>query len=345
MKTIKREILKVGQYGRMGGQKVIITPEIIKDVRETFDGKCPCTIGHELADYMPKFGDVKTIEPESTAESIVATMNVHDVLADAINEKFYEDTSVGIERNLQGKYYLHHNAFLGAIPPKIRDLKVFADLDIVCLAAGPASALTPPAARAQAGQRMMDSKRQAEFGLNEARSAIAKLQAWAAEMALSGSLPSDLAAPIAELSDQLAGKQKAPAAQLADKAASLKPDSDPKEGDTVELKEENEALRKNLADANSRILAGAKGDLAKAMEGRVPKAKQGAILSLADRLVEVKGIKLADGDGKEKTVDALEILKEVFESIPKPVTEGRADLGDTEPQAPKKTATVPFGKA
>lgn len=333
MKTIKREILKVGQYGRMGGQKVVITPEIIKDVKETFDGKCPCTIGHELADFMPKFGNVKSIEPESTDASIVSQMDVHDILADAIDEKFYEDTSVGIERNLQGKYYLHHNAFLGAIPPKIRDLKVFADLDIVCLADGPAIELSTPEARAQAAQRIMDAKRSAGFSLDSIQKAITDLANWLSEMAMAGTgeLPADLQDPFAQLADRLAGIKK--------------PKSNPKEGDDVEMKEENDQLRKDLADKNDRILAAEKATLVQAMDGRIPKAKQGEILALADKLMAVDSIELSDTEGKKTSVTAFEVLKRVFESIPKPVGEGRTDLGDAETQGKEKPITVDFSKA
>lgn len=314
MKTIKREILKVGQFGQLGGKKVAITPDIIKDVRETFDGKCPCTIGHQLADFMPKFGNVASLEPESSDVSLVAKMDLNDLLADAIDEGFYSDTSVGIARNLQGKYYLHHNAFLGAVPPKIRDLKVFSDLDIVCLADGPAIELATPEERAQAAQRIMEAKRRATFGIEDAARSVSELAAWATEMAMSGGLATDLKDVIGQLADMLSDH------------TGTKPK--PKEGKKVELKEENEKLRKDLADANGRLATTAKAGLSKAMEGKIPKAKQADVLALADHLSAIEPIELSDESGEKKTSSPLDILKAVFESIPKPALDSRADLGD-----------------
>jgi hypothetical protein len=66
------------------------------------------------------------------------------------------------------------------------------------------------------------------------------------------------------------------------------------------------------------------------MEGRIPKARQGLVLELADRLGDSECIELADdADPTKKTkVSSLEVLRRVVESIPKPVAEGRVDLGD-----------------
>ena len=316
MKTIKREIVKVGTFGRMGGKPVEITKDIIKDLKETFDGKCPCTIGHQLADFMPKFGDVKKIEPESTDSSLVTSMEVHDLLADAIDEKFYADTSVGIERNLQGKYYLHHNAFLGAIPPKIRDLKVFSDLEIVCLADGPAIDMITPEERAKAVQRIMQSKRSVGYGLDEAKRAIADLAGWATEMAMSGELPGDLRENIAQLADKVTAVKRT--------------ETDPQKEEDVEVKEENELLKKKLADSEAASLVIAKDGLKKAMDGKIPKEKQDLVMKLADQLAPQEAIELSDAEGNKEKVSGLMILKRILEAIPAPVKTGRQEMGDTD---------------
>jgi hypothetical protein len=132
MKTITRELVKVGTFGSIDGKPVTITPQMLADIKTTFDGKVPVTLGHTLADWMPKFGTVtKLREDLSTPASLVFDQEMNDVLADAVDQKFYEESSVGIRRNTEGKYYLHHNGMLGAVPPKIRDLKNFADLGAV----------------------------------------------------------------------------------------------------------------------------------------------------------------------------------------------------------------------
>lgn len=131
MKTIKRELAHVGMFGQ-SGNGVQVTKQDLAEVASTFDGKAPISLGHKLADWMPKFGDVTKVELSADGESLSGELAVHDVLADAIDEKFYEHLSVGLPRRASdGKRYLHHVAFLGAIPPKIRDLKVFSDLGVL----------------------------------------------------------------------------------------------------------------------------------------------------------------------------------------------------------------------
>lgn len=280
MKTIKREILKVGMFGPEG---TTITKAHLADCAATFDGKCPIALGHKLADWMPKFGNIKSVALSQDRESLSSELEISDTLADAVDEKFYEDFSVGIQRRKSdGRYYLHHLAMLGAVPPKIRDLKVFADLGVVyCGDDGAVDAFTQAAPEGEAAKEPTKAE---------------------------------------------PNKAQDPAAKIPE----TNPKAKEKEED-VELKEENERLKKDLADARAVTLVTAKDGLKKAMEGRIPKAKHGLVLELADQLGVEDSIELSDEEGKKTKVSGIEVLRRVFEAIPKPVIEGRADLGDDEP--------------
>ena len=96
----------------------------------------------------------------------------------------------------------------------------------------------------------------------------------------------------------------------------------------VQVKEENDNLKKELADLKASGLAAAKDGIKVAMEGRIPKAKHGLVLELADRLGDAETIELSDEAGAKEKVSSIEVLRRVLESIPKPVAEGREDFGD-----------------
>jgi hypothetical protein len=346
MKTIKRELAHVGMFGPDG---VTITRKHLEDCAQTFDGKCPATLGHRLADWMPKFGNVKAVELQNDGDSLVGDVEVNDLLADAVDAKFYEDVSVGIQkRKSDGKYYLHHLAFLGAVPPKIRDLKVFDDLgvvhcgedeDVIMFASSPADpdqAAVAPDEISKALQRIADKGRSG-WPLHDALEALEELTAWATEMLLSGAkIPDSLREQVQAFADQITQAGEAG-----------------KEENVLQMKEELEAAnakleanKKELADAKATILASVKETLRSAMKGRIPVAKQNLVLALADQLVDVGPIDLADTEDATKTTktSALEILRRVLESIPLPVVEGREDLGDL-PAEDAKRATIPFEKA
>lgn len=330
MKTITRELAHVGMFGPDG---VTITKAHLADCAETFDGKCPATLGHRLADFLPKFGNVQSVELAENGDSLIGKVELHDLLADAIDEKFYEDISVGIQkRKSDGKHYLHHLAFLGAVPPKIRDLKVFGDLGVLMFGDEEDVAMFADVQPSQAGgdapdevakalQRIAERGRSA-WPLQDALTALSELTAYASEMLLSGAaIPAALKDQMQSFADQIQSGEAGKAGEPGDK-----------EGD-VELQQENDQLKKELADLTASAVAQAKDGIRQAMEGRVPKAKQGLVLELADHLDAKAEIELADGEGAKERVSSLEVLRRVIESIPKPVVEGRAELGDgTEPK-------------
>lgn len=287
---MKRELAHVGMFGADG---TTITRQHLVDCKETFDGKCPVTLGHRLADWMPRFGNVKTVELAKGGDSLVGDVEEHDLLAEAKAAGFYADCSVQIQRRaVDGKHYLHHLAYLGAVPPKIRDLQVFADIGVVYCG---------------------DTEGATEFTEKKPDTVPAA----------GGGQPATTGSPVGQ--PPAPGVPAQPAAGAANQSH--------KEED-VELKQENEQLKKQLADSNAARVATAKDGLKKAMEGRIPKGKQGLVLALADTLDPESSIELADEEGKKEKVSGLEILRRVLEVIPLQVKEGKADLGD--PEKPEK---------
>jgi len=331
MKKLKRELAHVGMFGQDGTK---VTEQDLAEVAETFDGKGPISLGHTLADWMPKFGDVRKVELSEDGKSLTGELEINDVLADAVDEKWYEDLSVGLPcRASDGKHYLHHVAFLGAVPPKIRDLKVFADIGVVYCGDDaeipmfadtpqPPAASTSPAAPddvAKALQRLADKGRSG-WVLRDVLDSLDSLVTAATEMLLGGAkIPDSLRDQVQNFADQLgkAGKTgEEEDVEVKEELATAKADLEKKD--------------KELSDLKAASLASAKEGIKTAMKGRIPAAKQGLVLELADKLADSEAIELADESDptKKEKVSSLETLRRVLESIPLPVNPGRADLGD-----------------
>ncbi len=318
MKTVKRELVHTGMFGPDG---TVITKADLADCAETFDGKCPVSLGHKLADWMPKLGNVKSVGLQEDGESLVGDVEMHDELADAVDEKFYDDISVGIQtRKKDGKKYLHHLAFLGAIPPKVRDLKIFGDNlilgfgddQVVSYSGKKEAADAPNTDQITEAIRRIADKGRSGWVLEDVLKALGELTAWCMEMVASGAkIPETLMQQLQQFSDEVTAK--------GGKEESV---------EDAKLKEENDQLKKDLADSRARNIATAKTSLIQAMNGKIPKDKQDLVLSLADSLSGSEAIELSDADGKKEKVGPLDVLKRVIEAIPAPVREGRTDLGD-----------------
>lgn len=130
-KLVRLQIARTGTFGADGRTIVL---QDLQDVIDTFDGRAPISLGHYAArqDWMPSWGNVENLMLESTGEgeaTLVADITIRDVLWDAIKTGFYPGWSVSIPTKPDGKHYLHHLAFLGAMPPAIRDLKILDTAD------------------------------------------------------------------------------------------------------------------------------------------------------------------------------------------------------------------------
>lgn len=132
-KKLKRmEIARTGSFGADGAA---ITLQDLKDVKETFDGRGPVSLGHYMTkqDWWPQWGNIETIElieDENGTDGVLeADVSLVPELAQAIDEGFYSGWSISIPaRASDGKKYIHHLAMLGSVPPKIRDLKIMKEV-------------------------------------------------------------------------------------------------------------------------------------------------------------------------------------------------------------------------
>lgn len=128
-KLFRLELARTGTFGADGNS---ITKQDLKEVVETFDGHVPISLGHYMAkrdDWWPSWGNVDTImmseDPNGTDATLIGDISIREELADALKSGYYPGWSVSIPpRAADGKRYLHHLAFLGAVPPAIRDLKI-----------------------------------------------------------------------------------------------------------------------------------------------------------------------------------------------------------------------------
>ena len=136
---MKLELAKTGNHNGIS-----INPEDITDMKKTFCGDVPVTIGHEMDDTMPAFGWVKSVDISENGEVLTGELELSEELSEAFQAGKYKNWSIGAGRNEDGHMYLHHVAFLGAVPPMIKDLKIIEMGDtseIVTLSAGGCSLL------------------------------------------------------------------------------------------------------------------------------------------------------------------------------------------------------------
>jgi len=93
------------------------------------------------------------------------------------------------------------------------------------------------------------------------------------------------------------------------------------------LKEKDETIKK----LREELISIKKEALKSAISGKVPKALHDKVLLLADYLPYEEKIELSDEHGKEtKKLSAIDLLIEIFKSIPLPVRPGEMDLGDVD---------------
>jgi len=111
--------LELAKAGKYHGKE--LSPSDFQEIVETFKGEVPVALGHSLADFMPAFGWVKALKTEG--ETLYGDVELLPPLDEAYENGFFKKWSIGVRVNDEGKKYLHHLAFLGAMPPAIKDLK------------------------------------------------------------------------------------------------------------------------------------------------------------------------------------------------------------------------------
>ena len=125
-KWLRIRIAWVGLWGSLE-DATPLTHQDLKEIAETFspESKVPITLGHRMADFMPAFGWVHSLTFDELTGGLYGDVELNDLLSEAYKHGLYRNWSMGIKRRAKdGKRYLHHLAFLGAVPPKIQGLKV-----------------------------------------------------------------------------------------------------------------------------------------------------------------------------------------------------------------------------
>lgn len=292
MKKRIREIAHTGTFRTKNGL-VTITRKMLANIAETFGtmNSAPITLGHEVKPTSPRFGSVKAVRL-SGEDSLIGEVEEQDAMYDAVNAGFFPECSIGSAQNADGKYYLHHLAYLGEEPPAIKDLKNNI-AETVGIAANDAETFLffPTIKLSDEGENNMDE-------LEKAKQRIAELEAELAEAKKAGDKPDDNAL---KQENETLKKQLADLQARLDKAKSEHPE--------IELSD---------ADATTRILyaelqASKKTALRKAAEGKIPKQALDRLVALSDSLSVSKSITLSDS--KEKA-SAIDVLTGVFEALP-----------------------------
>lgn len=125
MKTRKRQIAKAGIFGSLDNPTVVKESEL-EEIVETFKDikKAPIKLGNHWSDDRPRLGNVISVTYDKKNKALNAEIEEHDTLAQAVDDGYYPDVSIGAkQRASDGKMYLHHLAYLGNEPPAIKDLQ------------------------------------------------------------------------------------------------------------------------------------------------------------------------------------------------------------------------------
>ena len=121
-------LARPGTYGSRENSKTV-TEEDLKEIAESYTpgDSVPVTItenGHpENGANFPKLGDVTNVYYDEETKELRGDVEMNEALAKAFEDGFYDSWSIGAKTNPDGKLYLHHLAFLGEIPPAIKDLR------------------------------------------------------------------------------------------------------------------------------------------------------------------------------------------------------------------------------
>ena len=124
MKIRKRQIAKAGIFGSVDNPTIVKESEL-EEIAETFKEihKAPIKLGNHWSDDRPRLGNVISVTYDKKNKALNAEIEEHDTLAQAVDDGYYPDVSIGAkQRASDGKMYLHHLAYLGNEPPAIKDL-------------------------------------------------------------------------------------------------------------------------------------------------------------------------------------------------------------------------------
>ncbi len=338
MKTRTRELARPGIYGTVDDPKVVSEREL-REIAETFPeiGRAPVSLnGHWLDPSKPRLGNVTAVSFDDATKTLIGTIEEQDALADAVDEGFFPDVSIGGKRRASdGKMYLHHLAYLGEEPPAVKNLvsdilgslSVSAEDEDGIAASDRASVVMIPSLKSP---RLLLSDPAGTNNGNGAGESGDKKPKEAKPM------PKTLEEVQAELtaSNEENARFKKQLGDLAkkypDAGIQLSDSADPRVDSLVR-----------------QIREGKKSELLRAASGKVPKDKQDLVVALADSFTTGETIELSDGD-KKVSRSQFDVLTDLLAAIPKMVDPGQlalSDGDDGEGRAPVKPVSVPFSKA
>jgi hypothetical protein len=114
------ELFRVGDYGSKGRYTAADIAGVVQ--RYSAAGESPIAIGHPKTDAEPAFGWLKAVRFDG--QVLHGTPgDVHSVLDQGWQNKMYRNRSIAFGRDPQGQLYIHHVAFLGAVPPVVQGLR------------------------------------------------------------------------------------------------------------------------------------------------------------------------------------------------------------------------------
>ena len=308
MRQRTRELAKPGIYGTEDNPQ-IVTEQDLREIAETFPEvqRAPVSLnGHWPDPSRPRMGNVISVTYDEATQTLIGVIEEQDELADAVDKGYFPDVSIGAKRRAKdGKMYLHHVAYLGEEPPAIKDLvsnlqNTLSPKPEGVAASDAADVILFPSAKST---RLQLSDHPAVAGKSKTQGGISMT----VEDALSNleaerKKVSALSAEVTQLKGKLEELGKRfPEAYLSD--------SDPKTHQIVQ-----------------QLRASKRKEIERAAEGKVPKAKQGVLGVIVDHL-SLGQIELSEAEGKRQAT-VIDLLREVLESIPLPVPEGKMHLSD-----------------
>jgi len=298
------ELARAGRWGLDGSE---ITKQDIAEMAETFAGKRPVIIGHDVTDRAPKFGDVLDCWPSTDGNSIVGPVIFSDIGDKLYEGGYYDGWSISMpRRSLDGKRVLHHLAILGAVPPKIPGL---AELAQVAVDFGEDATKN----RYQFSGKIPE-KEGDDTMTEEEKKAMADKDAKIAE----------LEAKNKALSEQAAQKADAPPATETAGATGATAPASASPGEAAgnaEFSDMQKELARIKAERSRERLEGFGRDIAeKVPAGIAAKAK-----ALAGQIEAIGAFDFSD-NGKTEKRDALQLLGEILRGWPEPVRTGASGI-------------------
>ncbi|MEL3903501.1 MAG: hypothetical protein P1P63_00035 [Treponemataceae bacterium] len=298
MRTL--ELARVGKWGVNSDE---ITEVDLADAVETFTPRRPVGIGHEAMhkDDAPKFGDVWSVALSNDGKTLTGDVEFSEELDTLYRAGKYDGWSVSLpKRAKDGKTYLHHLAFLGAMPPKIPGLKELQSF------------------RFSDGDKVSSfefSGKLKEIGSEEVKMTKEEIEALKEK---SEQLEKENAALKAE-NKKLVQDKKDLEEKLKSSSTLASEETLPKEF-SDKLKVYDEELKKNrLSVFRSKV------------QGKVPKGIMEQAEQLADSLARRNDAVNFSDNGKPASANEIELLGSILSAWPTQVLEGSAgfDYSDT----------------